>query len=188
MNRSTRPIVSAAVLGMTLLAVACGAAGCKKKPAPPARTDEAIFQEIARAQVRADEVFNGRDTMKIARGKWSTPGSVSGYEAYRAGEVFRFIEEREDRGEYGSSDNRYYYDETGILFFYEDRGEEKEPRGSLPPMSRLIQRTLMFGDSGLAVWGRRLVDGASGQVPDSQIVAIRDRASGLVGHLKGMAP
>ncbi|MEK7317343.1 MAG: hypothetical protein AAB011_14270 [Candidatus Eisenbacteria bacterium] len=188
MNRATRRLVCAAVLGMTLVAVACGAAGCKKKPAPPARTDEAIFRDIARAQVRADEVFNGRDTMKLARGKWSTPGSLAGYEAYRAGEVFRFIEEREDRGEYGSSDNRYYYDETGIIFFYEDRGEEKEPRGSLPPMSRLIQRTLMFGDSGQAVWGRRLVDGAAGQVPDSQIVAIRRRASGLLAHLKGMAP
>lgn len=176
------------MLAITLVALAYGAAGCRKKPAPPARADEAIFQDIARAQVRADELFNGRDTMKIARGKWSTPGSVAGYEAYRAGEVFRFIEERDDRGEYGSSDNRYYYDESGILFFYEDRGEEKEPRGSLPPMSRLIQRTLMFGDSGQALWGRRLVDGAAGQVPDSQIVAIRGRASGLLGHLKGMAP
>ncbi len=185
---ATRRAARAAVMAITVVAVACSAAGCRKKPAPPVRTDEAIFQDIARAQVRADEVFNGRDTMKIARGKWSTPGSVSGYEAYRAGEVFRFIEEREDRGDYGSSDNRYYYGETGILFFYEDRGEEKEPRGSLPPMSRLIQRTLMFGDSGQAVWGRRLVDGASGQVPDSQIVAIRDRANGLLAHLKGMAP
>ena len=118
----------------------------------------------------------------------STPGSAAGYEAYRTGEVFRFIEERDDRGEYGSSGNRYYYDESGILFYYEDRGEETEPRGSLPPMSRLIQRTLMFGDSGKAVWGRRLVDGAAGQVPDSQIVAIRERANGVLAHAKGMTP
>lgn len=197
-RESVRPIVRAirvavmaavlAVMAAVLAAVACGAGGCSKKPAPPSKVDKTLFKNIARAQARADEVFNGRDTMKIARGKWTTPGSAAGYEAYRAGEVFRFIEEREDRGEFGSSDNRYYYDETGIIFFYEDRGEEKEPRGSLPPMSRLVQRTLMFGDSGQAVWGRRLVDGASGQVPDSQIVAIRGRATGLLAHLKGMMP
>lgn len=171
-----------------MAAVACGSGGCRKKPPPPAKADETLFQDIARAQIRADQVFNGRDTMRIFRGKWTTPGSAAGYEAYRAGDVFRFIEERDDRGEYGSSDNRYYYDERGILFFYEDRGEEKEPRGSLPPMSRLIQRALMFGDSGQAVWGRRLVDGAAGVVPDSQIVAIRDRANGLLAHVRGMAP
>ncbi|MEK7348719.1 MAG: hypothetical protein AABZ94_07580 [Candidatus Eisenbacteria bacterium] len=186
--RAVSRVIRMAAVAAVLAAVACGAGGCRKKSAPPSKVDETLFKDIAKAQVRADEVFNGRDTMKIARGKWTTPGSAAGYEAYRAGEVFRFIEEREDRGEYGSSDNRYYYDETGTIFFYEDRGEEKEPRGSLPPMSRLVQRTLMFGDSGQAVWGRRLVDGAAGVVPDSQIVAIRGRANGLLAHAKGMMP
>jgi len=176
-------------LAAALVATMSGSAGCRKKPPPPGKAaQDALFKDITRAQVRADEVFNGRDSMKIVRGKWSAPGSEARYEAYRSGEVFRFIEERDDRGEYGSSDNRYYYDERGIIFFYEDRGEEKEPRGSLPPMSRLVQRTLLFGDSGNAVWGRRLVDGAAGQVPDSQVAAIRNRASGLLAHLKGMTP
>lgn len=175
----------AAVVGAML---AGGAAGCGKKKAPTSRVDQALFQAIAQTQVRADEVFNGRDTMKVVRGKWTTPGTTAGYEAFRAGNVFRFIEEREERGDYGSSDNRYYFDEAGILFFYEDRGEEKEPRGSLPPMSRLVQRTLMFDPSGKATWGRRLVDGVAGQVPDSQVVVIRERSRGVLAHAQGMIP
>jgi len=169
-------------------ALATGTAGCGKKRAPPSKVDQALFQVIAQAQVRADEVFNGRDTMKVVRGKWTTPGATAGYEAHRAGDVFRFIEEREDRGDHGMSDNRYYFDDGGVLFFYEDRGEEKEPRGGLPPMSRLVQRTLMFDPGGQAVWGRRLVDGVAGEVPDSQVVAIRDRARGVLAHAKGMVP
>lgn len=169
-------------------ALAAGAGGCKKKETPPPASNDALFQDIAAAQLRADEIFNGRDSMKIGRGKWNTPGSRAAYQAYRSSDTIRFIEEQDDRGEFGSSDNRYYFDSYERLFFYEDRGEEKEPRGSLPPMSRLIQRTLLFGDSGQAVWGRRLVDGAAGPVPDSQIVAIRDRARGLVAHAKGMVP
>jgi hypothetical protein len=177
-----------AVLAATLAALAYGAAGCRKKTPAPSKSEGALFKAIARAQAQADEVFNGRDTMKITRGRWSTPVGTAQYEAYHAGDVYRFIEERDDRGEYGSSDNRYYYDDRGLLFYYEDRGEEKEPRGSLPPMSRLIQRSLMFSDSGRAVWGRRLVDGAAGPVPDSQVVAIRERANGVLAHAKGMTP
>jgi hypothetical protein len=181
---ATRGVLSAVVITAFLF----GAGGCRKKPVPKPQANDALFQEIARAQSRADDIFNGRDSMKAGRGKWVTPGSKADYDWYRAGDVVRFIEERDDRGDYGSSDNRYYYDPAERIFFYEDRGEEKEPRGSLPPMSRLIQRTLMFGDSGQTLWGRRLVDGAAGPVPDSQIVAIRERARGVLAHAKGMMP
>lgn len=178
--------VAASVLAVAVLSA--GAGGCGKKAAPPSKVNQALFQVIAQAQARADEVFGGRDTMKVTRGTWTTPGATAAYEAYRAGDVIRFIEEREDRGDFGSSDNRYYFDEGGLLFFYEDRGEEKEPRGTLPPMSRLIQRTLMFDSSGKAVWGRSLVDGAAGEVPDSQVVVIRERARGVLAQAKGMVP
>lgn len=185
------PVARAArtVFGVAAIAVLLAAAGgCKKKPAPTPQANKALFDSIARAQSRADDIFNGRDTMKVGRGKWMTPGSSAAYVSYRAGDVIRFIEEQDDRGEYGSSDNRYYFDPNERLFFYEDRGEEKEPRGSLPPMSRLIQRTLMFSDSGKATWGRRLVDGLAGPVPDSQVVAIQARARGVLAHAKGMVP
>ena len=181
-------LASAGFAAVAVTALLFGASGCKKKAAPPPQANEALFQEIAKAQSRADDVFNGRDSMKIGRGKWTTPGSTASYDAYRAGDVVRFIEEREDRGDFGSSDNRYYYGPNETIFFYEDRGEEKEPRGSLPPMSRLIQRTLMFSDSGTAIWGRRLVDGTAGAVPDSQIAAIVERGRGVLAHAKGMVP
>jgi hypothetical protein len=77
---------------------------------------------------------------------------------------------------------------AGTFFFYEDRGEEKEPRGALPTMSRLIQRSLIFDPQGRAVWGRRLVDGVAGAVPDSQAVAIRERAGVLLAAAAGMSP
>ena len=181
-------LANAGFAAVAVTALLLGASGCKKKAAPPPQANEALFQEIAKAQSRADDVFNGRDSMKIGRGKWTTPGSNASYDAYRAGDVVRFIEEREDRGDFGSSDNRYYYGPNETIFFYEDRGEEKEPRGSLPPMSRLIQRTLMFSDSGTAMWGRRLVDGTAGAVPDSQIAAIVERGRGVLAHAKGMVP
>ena len=176
--RKTLAVVAVVVVAAVASgAIILGAGGCKKKPTPKPQANEVLFQEIARAQSRADDIFNGRDSMKVGRGHWGTPGSKADYDYYRDGDVVRFIEERDDRGDYGSSDNRYYFDPAEQIFFYEDRGEEKEPRGSLPPMSRLIQRTLMFGDSGRQVlWGRRLVDGAAGPVPDSQVVAIRERA------------
>lgn len=186
--KKIRRVANAGLVAVALTALLFGAGGCKKKPSPPPQANEALFQEIAKTQARADEVFNGRDSMKIGRGKWTTPGSTATYKSYRAGDVVRFIEEQEDRGEFGSSDNRYYYSPNEVIFFYEDRGEEKDPRGSLPPMSRLVQRTMMFSDSGTAIWGRRLVDGAAGAVPDSQIALITERARGVLAHAKGMVP
>jgi hypothetical protein len=163
-------------------------AGCRKKPPSHAKADEALFRNIALVQIRADSVFNMRDTLKLERGHWNTPGSAAAYEAYRDSAVYRFIEERQDFGEYGSTDNRYYFDPNGAIFFYEDRGEEKEPRGSLPPMSRLVQRSLIFAPDGRATWGRRLVDGAAGAMPDSQVALVLNRSRSLVAHLKGMTP
>jgi len=188
LRAAAAPVVRAAACGIVLAALAGSVGGCGKKPAPSPKANQALFRDIAKTQIRADSVFNMRDTLKVVRGKWSTPGESASYEAYRDGEVFRFIEEREDRGDFGSSDNRYYFDPTGLFFFYEDRGEEKEPRGSLPPMSRLVQRSLIVNPEGRATWGRRLVDGVSGTVPDSQVAVILERSRGVVASAKGMAP
>lgn len=185
---AARSVLRAAAGAVLLVAVTVAVDGCRKKPAPSHEVERALFQDIAKTQIRADSVFNMRDTLKVVRGKWSTPGESASYEAYRDGEVFRFIEEREDRGDFGSSDNRYYFDPNGLFFFYEDRGEEKEPRGSLPPMSRLVQRSLIVNPEGRATWGRRLVDGVSGTVPDSQVAVILERSRGVVASAKGMAP
>lgn len=171
-----------------LMLVALGAAGCKKKPATDAKANKALFKDIAVTQIRADSVFDMRDTLRVDRGHWNTPGSTSSYEAYRDGPVYRFIEERQDRGEFGSTDNRYYFDAAGAFFFYEDRGEEREPRGSLPPMSRLIQRTMIFEPDGKFTWGRRIVDGVTATVADSEASVVLDRSRGLVARVKGMTP
>jgi hypothetical protein len=181
---AARPLAALALLA----AMAALLAGCGKKPAPSHEAEKALFTDIARTQVRADSVFHMRDTLRVTRGKWTTPVGEATYEAYRDGEVYRFIEERLDRGDFGSSDNRYYYDPTGALFYYEDRGEEKEPRGALPPMSRLVQRTLTVDPEGRATWGRRLVDGVAGTVPDSQVVAILDRSRAIAAKVRGMTP
>jgi hypothetical protein len=187
---ATRGAGTTMALATIVLVIVIGGAvgGCGKKPAPNRKVDEALFRDIAKVQVRADSVFHMRDTLRVVRGKWATPGETATYEAYRDGEVYRYIEEREDRGDYGSSDNRYYFDAGGFFFFYEDRGEEKEPRGSLPPMSRLVQRTLILNPEGRATWGRRLVDGVSGTVPDSEAVAILERSRGILAKVKGMTP
>ena len=186
----SRPLVPLrlVVLLAVAAALACGSAGCRKKPPAKSIADETLFRGIALTQLRADSVFNMRDTLKVDRGTYKSPASTAGYEAYRDSAVYRFIEEREDRGDRGTSDNRYYYDPNGVLFFYEDRGEEKEPRGSLPPMSRLVQRTLIFAPDGRPTWGRRLVDGVAGAVPDSQSSFIAERSRALIAHLKGMTP
>lgn len=186
----SRALVALRLLGFVaaLVSLAAGTAGCQKKPPVKSKADEKLFRDIALTQIAADSVFNMRDTLKVDRGTWKTPGSTAGYEAYRDGAVYRFIEEREDRGDWGESDNRYYYDSNGALFFYEDRGEEKEPRGSLPPMSRLVQRTLIFAPDGRPTWGRRLVDGVAGALPDSQSALVAERSRGLLAHLKGMVP
>ena len=176
------------VLAVALTALAAGSTGCGKKAPVKSKADEQLFRNIALTQLAADSVFNMRDTLKVDRGTWKTPESTSGYEAFRDGAIYRFIEEREDRGDRGQSDNRYYYDPNGVLFFYEDRGEEKEPRGSLPPMSRLVQRTLIFAPDGRPTWGRRLVDGVAGALPDSQSAFVAERSRGLLAHLKGMTP
>lgn len=173
----------AAVVLASLLLAACGK---KEKPAPKAETE--LFKRIAVAQGMADVIFAARDTMRSVRGKWTEPGSASLFEARRSGGVIRFLEEAEDRGEYGASDNRYYFDAAGTLFFYEDRGEEREPRGSLPPMSRLVQRSALYDSTGALVWGRRLVDGAAVPLPDSQGIAIRERASVLLARAAEMNP
>jgi hypothetical protein len=191
--RSSRPSRALVALRLLVLlaavaALTCGSVGCRKKPPVKSIADEKLFRNIALTQIAADSVFNMRDTLKVERGTWKSPESTAGYEAYRDSAVYRFIEEREDRGDRGASDNRYYYDPNGALFFYEDRGEEKEPRGSLPPMSRLVQRTLIFAPDGRPTWGRRLVDGAAAVVPDSQSAAIAERSRGLLAHLKGMTP
>lgn len=170
------------------VALAVGAAGCKKKPATSAKEDEALFRNIALTQQRADSVFNMRDTLKVDRGHWNEPGSTTQYEAYRDRDIYRFIEERRDFGDHGSTDNRYYYDPAGTLFYYEDRGEEKEPRGAMPPMSRLVQRSLIFAPDGRSTWGRVLVDGVARVAPDSQSVLIADRSRALVAKVKGMVP
>ena len=188
-HRSLRSTVAGAARTAAIaVSLVAALAGCGKKPAPASKADEALFHNIARVQARADSVFSMRDTLKVVRGKWSGPGSAATYEAYRDGEIYRFIEEKDDRGEFGSSDNRYYYDPSGLLFYYEDRGEEKEPRGALPPMSRLVQRTLIVNPQGRATWGRRLVDGVPNVVPDSQVTAILDRSRGVLASAKGMVP
>ena len=169
-------------------AMALAGAGCKKKPAISHKAEEALFKDIAVTQLRADSVFDMRDTLKLVRGHWSTPGSTSAYEAYHDSANYRFIEERQDLGEFGSSDNRYYYDPAGAIFFYEDRGEEREPRGSLPPMSRLVQRTMIFAPDGRFTWGRRIVDGVTASVPDSEAMTVAERSRGLVAKVKGMTP
>ena len=176
------------VAAAALVPLLGGSLGCQKKPPVKSKADEKLFRDIALVQIAADSVFNMRDTLKVDRGTWKTPGSTAGYEAYRDGPIYRFIEERDDRGEWGESDNRYYYDANGALFFYEDRGEEKEPRGSLPPMSRLVQRSAIFAPDGRPTWGRRLVDGVAGALPDSQSALVLERSRGLLAHLKGMTP
>jgi hypothetical protein len=55
-------------------------------------------------------------------------------------------------------------------------------------MSRLVQRTAIFDSTGALVWGRRLVDGAAQSLPDSQAVAIRERASTLLAQAAAMNP
>ncbi|HET9951809.1 MAG TPA: hypothetical protein VFS09_08455 [Candidatus Eisenbacteria bacterium] len=188
--RESRAGVSLRLLALlaAVAALACGSAGCGKKPPPKSEADERLFKDITATQLVADSVFSMRDTLKVDRGTWKTPDGSAAYEAYREGAIYRFIEEREDRGDRGGSANRYYYDPNGALFFYEDRGEEKEPRGSLPPMSRLVQRTLIFAPDGRPTWGRRLVDGVAGAVPDSQSAVIAERSRGILAHLKGMTP
>ena len=187
-GRTRRPRTGIVAL-LALLTIATAIAGCgKKKDAETPPDNTAIFQRIAAVQARADQIFAARDTMKSIRGRWSEPGVASTYVARRSAGRIRFLEEAEDRGEYGSSDNRYYCDESGVFFFYEDRGEEREPRGTLPPMSRLVQRTAIFDSSGALAWGRRLVDGAASTLPDSQAVTIRERAAVLLAHAAAMSP
>ena len=55
-------------------------------------------------------------------------------------------------------------------------------------MSRLVQRTLIFAPDGRPTWGRRLVDGVAGVVPDSESVAIAERSRGLLAHVRGLIP
>jgi hypothetical protein len=126
--------------------------------------------------------------MKSIRGRWAAPGITSTFVARRSDDRVRFLEEEEDRGAYGTSDNRYYFDDAGAFFFYEDRGEELEPRGTLPPMSRLVQRSAIFDSTGALVWGRRLVDGVASALPDSQGITIRDRAAALLARASEMNP
>jgi len=188
-DRCARRRWTAVVSLLCLLLLGAMFAGCGKKkesPAPPDNT--ALFQMIADAQLKADRVFAARDTMKSMRGRWAEPGVTSVFVARRSGDRIRFLEEEEDRGEYGSSDNRYYFDDAGVFFFYEDRGEEREPRGSLPPLSRLVQRTAIFDSSGALTWGRRLVDGAASSLPDSQAGTIRARAAALLARASDMNP
>jgi hypothetical protein len=187
---SSRSLAALRLAGLlaALVLLAGISAGCRTKPPASSNANEKLFRGIALTQLQADSVFNMRDTLKLVRGTWRSPASTAGFEAYRDSATYRFIEEREDRGELGESDNRYYFDSNGALFYYEDRGEEKEPRGALPPMSRLVQRTLIFAPDGRPTWGRRLVDGVAGVVPDSESVAIAERSRGLLAHVRGLIP
>jgi hypothetical protein len=137
--------------GPEAVAPARGAAvadGAAADPAAPATTAAASAEGAGPAAApsapgaeRADVIRASAAQWPKVEGRWTRGDADSRYVAYFDGGELRYLEENMSMGDYGSRQNRYYY-EGGALFYYAGEKSSDVPGstgpGGLPPVVPVV--------------------------------------------------
>jgi hypothetical protein len=95
----------------------------------------------APASERADVIRTSAAQWPKVEGRWTRGDSDSRYVAYFDGGELRYLEENLSMGDYGSRQNRYFY-EGGALFYYAGEKSSDVPGstgpGGLPPVVPVV--------------------------------------------------
>lgn len=120
---------------------AAAAATSASAPDAPDAAASSTGDASAPAADRADSIRASAAQWPKVEGRWTRGDTDSRYVAYFDGGELRYLEENMSMGDYGSRQNRYFY-EDGALFYYVGEKSSDVPGstgpGGLPPVVPVV--------------------------------------------------
>lgn len=171
-----------------MLAAGCGGgterqAGAESEaptPVPGEPTGEPVdtlaLQRRARAlQADLESRLSGLDS---TRGRGTAGDLDYSYIAYFEGEDLVLIREHQDSGDYGISDNEYYYADSSLVYYVQGQVSRTLNPGS-PPSSDAIVVRLYFDPESRLAHAEKTVNGMPVELEGFEELAVRRRSETL---------
>jgi uncharacterized lipoprotein YbaY len=144
-------------------------------PVPPPAAPPRPSTPPAEPALRASEVDRRLAAYRRVDGVWRAGSASSRFEAHYLDGVLARVDERMTLGDYGSSDQRYYY-RDGALSHYRSEGTRRSLGSGGKTVTQTVSLTLSLDSAGRVLAVRKLVDGKAVRVPEKDVAAAQSQA------------
>ncbi len=107
--------------------------------------------------LEAERLRERLDDLREVEGEWGRGDASSTFTAYFDEDELRYLREEVSLGEYGSSQNEYFF-RDGRLFLYQEEGERAVP-GRESPRAAAVTVRISYGSEGEVFEARKTVNG-----------------------------